>query len=219
MFNEIEFENWLNNQISKKTGKKLSESSISKYISSIRQISNFLGNDLFDENDFKSLENEIKKYFHDKSNEEKNSRGNRQWSSASNNLKKFYKYIENNSFSSSKNSISKEYNKESEEGNVIYKMHKKRERDGKLPKRKKEEVYNKLGKLSCEVCDFDFYKKYGKRGYKFIECHHNIPISKMKEGDVTKINDLSLVCSNCHRMIHKATPWWTIEKLKKELQH
>tara|TARA_Y100000741_G_scaffold259092_1_gene199978 strand:- start:46 stop:213 length:168 start_codon:yes stop_codon:yes gene_type:complete len=55
MFNEIEFENWLNNQISKKTGKKLSESSISKYISSIRQISNFLGNDLFDENDFKSL--------------------------------------------------------------------------------------------------------------------------------------------------------------------
>jgi predicted HNH restriction endonuclease len=37
----------------------------------------------------------------------------------------------------------------------------------------------------------------------------------MNEGDETKLSDLSLVCSNCHRMIHKNKDHWlSIEELK-----
>jgi 5-methylcytosine-specific restriction endonuclease McrA len=57
------------------------------------------------------------------------------------------------------------------------------------------------GKIECECCGFDFLKIYGKIGDSFIECHHKIPIS---EGErITRIEDLALVCSNCHRMLHR----------------
>ena len=61
------------------------------------------------------------------------------------------------------------------EGKVIYKLHKLRERDSKINKKKKELYYKKFGKLNCEVCDFDFYKVYGEIGKGFIEAHHRVP--------------------------------------------
>ena len=62
---------------------------------------------------------------------------------------------------------------------------------------------------------FDFFKIYGEHGKGYIECHHLKPVSKMNEGDETKLSDLSLVCSNCHRMIHKNKDHWlSIEELK-----
>tara|TARA_B110000003_G_C16469755_1_gene465164 strand:- start:69 stop:713 length:645 start_codon:yes stop_codon:yes gene_type:complete len=211
-FTEKEFKNWLHTQ------KKISDSSIEKYISSIRQISNFLEYNLFDVNDYKSLENRIKNYFDDESNKEKNSRGHRQWSSAANNLKNFHKYSQNNNASNSIQSLNDDDYKEYDEGYKInYGNHKKWYRDSKLPKKKKQIVLKEKGKLACEVCGFDFYENYGERGKKYIECHHNYPISQMKEGDKTTIDNLSLLCANCHRMIHRP-PWWTIEKLKKELK-
>ena len=30
----------------------------------------------------------------------------------------------------------------------------------------------------------------------------------MKDGDETKLSDLSLICSNCHRMIHRDKDHW-----------
>ncbi|MEA2062203.1 MAG: HNH endonuclease [Gemmatimonadota bacterium] len=56
----------------------------------------------------------------------------------------------------------------------------------------------------CVACGFDFESSYGQRGKGFIEVHHINPVSKLKED--TEINpetDMVVVCSNCHRMIHR----------------
>jgi len=54
----------------------------------------------------------------------------------------------------------------------------------------------------------------GEIGLGFIEAHHVFPISQLTEETDTKIEDLALVCSNCHRMLHRKRLWLTIEKLK-----
>ncbi|GAE32694.1 hnh endonuclease [Halalkalibacter hemicellulosilyticusJCM 9152] len=59
------------------------------------------------------------------------------------------------------------------------------------------------GRLFCEICNFDFYKKYGELGGDFIEGHHTIPVSELEEGHKTNVKDIVLVCSNCHRMLHR----------------
>lgn len=61
------------------------------------------------------------------------------------------------------------------EGAVIYKLHKYRERDSKIIRKKKEVEFQKQGRLLCEACTFDFHQKYGELGYKYIECHHRVP--------------------------------------------
>jgi len=114
-------------------------------------------------------------------------------------------------------STKNDHDKGSKEGRVIYKTHKSFERNGNLPIEKKNKVLKELGYLSCEVCEFNFTEKYGERGKNYIECHHNIPVSKLKEGDITKLSDLTLLCSNCHRMIHRKKPWLTLDELKKIL--
>lgn len=100
------------------------------------------------------------------------------------------------------------------EGKVIYKLHKLRERDSKINKKKKELYYKKFGKLNCEVCDFDFYKVYGEIGKGFIEAHHRIPLSDLDGESKTELKDLALVCSNCHRMLHREIDTLSTQELK-----
>ncbi|MBQ4323227.1 MAG: HNH endonuclease, partial [Clostridia bacterium] len=71
------------------------------------------------------------------------------------------------------------------------------------------------GKLYCENCGFDFVEKYGVRGDGFIEAHHIKPISEMSEFNITRVEDLVLLCSNCHSIVHVKKPWLTMEQLKK----
>ena len=104
------------------------------------------------------------------------------------------------------------------EGLVIYKLHKYRERDSTINKKKKESVLNKTGKLECEVCGFDFFKFYGEIGMGFIECHHMKPLSEMESEAITTVDDLALICSNCHRMLHRAIDTLTIGDLKKQIK-
>ena len=58
------------------------------------------------------------------------------------------------------------------EGQVLYKLHKVRERDAKIVLRKKEQALVKFGKLICESCVFIFEDYYGEIGKGYIECHH-----------------------------------------------
>jgi len=100
------------------------------------------------------------------------------------------------------------------EGQILYKLHKVRERDSKIIQTKKNQILSLTGFLACEVCDFDFYKFYGEIGRGFIECHHKTPLSEFKAESKTTLNDLALVCSNCHRIIHKSIDVFTIESLQ-----
>ena len=103
---------------------------------------------------------------------------------------------------------------EGEEGQILTRTHRYRERNTKLVRRKKERVLKESGTLACEVCGFDFSGTYGERGEGFIECHHTKPVSDLRDGETTNIADLALVCSNCHRMIHRRRPWLSVEGVK-----
>ena len=108
---------------------------------------------------------------------------------------------------------------EGEEGRALTRLHRYRERDASLVKRKKQRMLKEQQTLTCEVCEFDFEQFYGERGQGFIECHHTKPLSELSQvGGTTKLADLSLVCSNCHRMIHKTSPWLSISGLRDLLQ-
>lgn len=70
------------------------------------------------------------------------------------------------------------------------------------------EYYSQDGKIICQACGFDFYETYGEIGKGFIEIHHQKPIYQYEGTDITKfvndaVKDLSPLCSNCHRMIHR----------------
>ena len=108
-------------------------------------------------------------------------------------------------------------NIEVNEGAVIYKLHKYRERDTKIIKKKKEREFKRLGRLPCEACTFDFHQKYGDLGYKYIECHHRTPLSEISTTTKTTLNDLALVCSNCHRMLHRRVDELSVQGLKQIL--
>jgi 5-methylcytosine-specific restriction enzyme A len=103
---------------------------------------------------------------------------------------------------------------EADEGKLLTKLHKRRERSVKLVNAKKRWAMKKLGALSCEVCGFNFAKRYGERGQDFIECHHTKPVHEYGDGQKTTTADLALVCANCHRIIHAKRPWLTIEELQ-----
>lgn len=100
------------------------------------------------------------------------------------------------------------------EGKKVLRQHILRERNPKVTIEAKKRFIQVHGRLFCEACGFDFEKKYGSLGKDFIEGHHTIPISQMETGDMTKIEDIVMLCSNCHKMIHRKRPWLTKEEIK-----
>ena len=104
------------------------------------------------------------------------------------------------------------------EGRLLTQLHKRRERNPRLVQKKKTKVLAATGSLSCEVCNFDFHATYGVLGHGFAECHHCKPLSQLVESKTTSMRDLAIVCANCHRMLHRARPWKTVDELKELLQ-
>lgn len=101
------------------------------------------------------------------------------------------------------------------EGEVKLSQHLSRERNSRIVQLAKEHFrITHNGRLFCEICKFDFEEKYGELGVGFIEAHHIKPISEMKPGDVTRIDDFLMVCSNCHSMLHKGDEWVSYELLR-----
>jgi 5-methylcytosine-specific restriction endonuclease McrA len=105
------------------------------------------------------------------------------------------------------------------EGEEKLAIHKNRERNYKLINQKKAEFKTSHnGKLYCEACGLNFEEVYGEYGKDFIEVHHIIPISESVENRKTKLEDLVLLCSNCHRMVHHRRPWLNKDQLKSLLK-
>lgn len=105
------------------------------------------------------------------------------------------------------------------EGKYYIKQHIQRERNQKLIYLAKKLFKEKNGKLYCEACGFSFIERYGKIGEDFIEAHHIKPVSNMAQNEKTKIEDIVMLCSNCHSMIHRKKPWLTYNELKRLIKH
>jgi 5-methylcytosine-specific restriction enzyme A len=100
------------------------------------------------------------------------------------------------------------------EGRRLLKLHKFRERKRRIVNRKKESVLKATGLLLCEACSFDFAAVYGKLGEGFAECHHRLPLAESDAEAPTRLEDLAIVCANCHRMLHRSRPMMKVEELR-----
>jgi 5-methylcytosine-specific restriction protein A len=79
--------------------------------------------------------------------------------------------------------------------------------------RARAECIRRCGKV-CKVCRFDFAAVFGTLGEGFIHVHHVVPISEI--GDAYSLNpatDLVPVCPNCHAMLHKRNPPYSVAEL------
>lgn len=104
------------------------------------------------------------------------------------------------------------------EGEILLRQHRMRERNQSLLRRKKEQIVQRDGILRCEACQFAFVDLYGELGDGFIECHHTLPLSQLRPGQRTSLQDLALVCSKCHRMLHRGRQVLTIAALRGIIQ-
>lgn len=98
---------------------------------------------------------------------------------------------------------------------TVFKLHRKVERNKKLASAAKT-----IHGYKCQACMFDFYEAYGEIGRNYIEAHHLTPLSTLK-GHTLKMDpkkDFAVLCSNCHRMIHKTKYVSDIELFKKKLK-
>lgn len=57
--------------------------------------------------------------------------------------------------------------------------------------------------LRCQACGFDFEAAYGDVGRGFIEVHHSVPFAERGRRETNPKCDLTVLCSNCHRMAHR----------------
>jgi 5-methylcytosine-specific restriction enzyme A len=100
------------------------------------------------------------------------------------------------------------------EGRVLYRLHRARERNRSIVRKKKAAVLSAGGTLACEGCGLVYEEMYGEVGGDYIEIHHRVPLH-VSGPTTTRLVDLALLCANCHRMIHQSKPWLTVEELAK----
>ena len=98
-----------------------------------------------------------------------------------------------------------------EEDLRILREHKRIDRNRKLAHQAKQ-----AQGYVCKACGFDFELRYGSIGREFIEAHHLTPLAELKGQRLTldPKNDFTVLCSNCHRMIHRTTSVHCVEEFR-----
>lgn len=67
-------------------------------------------------------------------------------------------------------------------------------------------------------CGFNFEKIYGELGKGFIHVHHNKPVSETGATHIDPATDMSVLCPNCHSMVHRKKDYTlSLEELKTAL--
>lgn len=102
------------------------------------------------------------------------------------------------------------------EGELVHllKLHRKRDRRLRLAKIR-QVLRQRNGRLACEVprCGFDFAAVYGLLGLGYAQVHHKKPLSSLHEEEEVRLEDLIIVCANCHVMIHRGGDCRSVAKL------
>jgi 5-methylcytosine-specific restriction enzyme A len=71
----------------------------------------------------------------------------------------------------------------------------------------------------CAVCGFNFARAYGSIGEDFIYVHHLRELSSLGgDYEINPVEDLRPVCSNCHAMLHRQRPAFSITELRRQLR-
>ena len=70
------------------------------------------------------------------------------------------------------------------------------------------------GDCRCSICGFNFEEIYGDIGKNFIHVHHLHALSDIGTAHKVSLDDLILVCPNCHAMLHHRNPMYKPEDIK-----
>jgi len=97
------------------------------------------------------------------------------------------------------------------EGKLIVRTIHERRRNRSLVEDAKALFKTKHGQLYCEACGFSFSDSYG---IEYIEAHHIRQMASYDNEQTVSIDDLVLLCANCHRMVHTRTPPLSLEELR-----
>jgi predicted HNH restriction endonuclease len=102
----------------------------------------------------------------------------------------------------------------STEGKRLLRIHLSRERDPKIVALKKRAAAS----LACEACGLLFRDRYGPSAPDYCEVHHLLPLAQLKGERETRLEDLAILCANCHRVAHLRTPPFRVKEIRKMLQ-
>ena len=84
--------------------------------------------------------------------------------------------------------------------------------------RAREECIRHYGTI-CDLCKFDFVAEYGEVMVGFIHVHHLNPLSSLgADYEVDPILDLRPVCPNCHAVLHRREPPYSLDEVREMLQ-
>ena len=86
-----------------------------------------------------------------------------------------------------------------------------RERNPALARAKREAMRRPDGQLMCEVCRFLIPQVYPGLSGDVCEVHHRRPLAEAADAVTTRLEDLAMLCPNCHRAIHRTDPLMTVE--------
>ncbi len=75
----------------------------------------------------------------------------------------------------------------------------------------------------CQACGFAFATAYGELGNSYIETPHLGPFSERPELEwtdelQTSVDEVTVLCANCHRMIHRRRPALSLAELRVRLK-
>ncbi len=106
--------------------------------------------------------------------------------------------------------VPEERRKAEEEGAELYRLVKQYERS-RINRAACIEIHG----TSCKICNFSFKETYGEIGDGFIHIHHTVPLSLMGGSYVLNpATDLIPVCPNCHAMLHRRIPPYTVDEIE-----
>lgn len=106
------------------------------------------------------------------------------------------------------------------EGGVSFSYHRYIERrTGPLRRRMIRNALENDGAVLCEVCEQDLQALY-ELDSPLIDCHHLTPLmTPLMDGESreTTVDDLALVCPNCHRALHRMDDCSDLDALRATL--
>jgi hypothetical protein len=72
---------------------------------------------------------------------------------------------------------------------------------------------------TCQACDMNYEEKYGPIGKGLICVHHVIPLSAIRaEYQVDPIRDLIPLCADCHQVVHRRDPPYSVAEIKSAIE-
>jgi 5-methylcytosine-specific restriction protein A len=105
------------------------------------------------------------------------------------------------------------------EGRIVTALHSRKERDPRV-RQMLLNTRTAAGLLTCEICQCRPSHLDPTYADAIFEAHHLVPFAMTTERR-TQLDDLALLCANCHRLIHRAIlntrRWLTVDQARRTL--